>query len=222
MATDQRERDSLPLIGVAAVFGAAWLAGWFARRSGTHADRVVRHRALDAASTPVRAAATVISPPAFPLIYMPASLIAAHLLAKRGNSAGERVPVAAGLAFLAYHALKRASHRRRPPSVAGRGNFDHAYPSGHATASAAVAVATALAMRHDDRRPSPATMLALGAGVPMLVGISRVLLDEHWTTDVLGGWLLGAGIAGITHRAPADQRWSSSQTPPVKPIAATA
>ncbi len=223
MAIDQREqRDPLHLIGLAAVFGAAWLAGSYSRRAGTRADRAVRREALDAASEPMRIAATVASPPAFPLVFMPASLIAAYLLAKHGNPSGERVPVAAGLAFAAYHALKRASRRRRPPSTIGKNNYEHAYPSGHATASSVVAVATALAMRHNAHRPSSATLLALGLGVPMVVGVSRVVLDEHWITDVLGGWLLGAGIAGATHRAPDDQRWSSSQNPPVNPIAATA
>ncbi len=222
MATNQRERDSLHLIGLAAVFGAAWLAGRYARRSGTRVDRVVRRKALDAASAPVRVAATIASPPAFPLVYMPASFIAAHLLAKRGSASAERVPLAAGLAFVAYHALKRASHRRRPPSTVGRANYEHAYPSGHATASSAVAVATMLAMRHNSHRPAPITLAALGVGVPVLVGISRVLLDEHWFSDVAGGWLLGAGIAGITHRRSDAQRWSISQNPPVNPIAATA
>jgi membrane-associated phospholipid phosphatase len=223
MAIHQRqERDPLPLIGLAAVFGAAMLAGRFARGSGTRADRVVRRRALDAASPSVRVAATVASPPAFPLVYMPASLLAARLLAKGGNAAGERVPIAAGLAFVAYHALKRASHRRRPPSKRGRGHYNHAYPSGHATASSAVAVATALAMRHNRRRPSPATLAMVGIGAPLVVGVSRVLLDEHWLTDVVGGWLLGAGIAGMTHRRPRVQRWVSSQKPPVNPIVATA
>lgn len=222
MATDLREDRSVHLIGLAAVFGAALLAGRFARRAGTRADKAVRRRALDVASTPVRVAATVVSPPAFPLVYMPASLIVMHLLAKRGNSSGERVPVAAGLAFAAYHALKRASHRQRPPSNVGRNHYDHAYPSGHSTASSAVAVAAALAMRHNPQRPLTSTLAMIGIGVPLAVGISRVLLDEHWSSDVLGGWLLGAGIAGMTHRAPNAQRWSSSQNPPVNPIAATA
>ena len=31
----------------------------------------------------------------------------------------------------------------------------------------------------------------------MLIGVSRVVLDVHWATDVLGGWVAGLGIAAL-------------------------
>ena len=31
--------------------------------------------------------------------------------------------------------------------------------------------------------------------VPLAVGTSRLFLDMHWASDVLGGWLLGATYA---------------------------
>jgi membrane-associated phospholipid phosphatase len=32
-----------------------------------------------------------------------------------------------------------------------------------------------------------------------LIGFAKVYLGEHWMSDVLGGWLLGAGLGLITH-----------------------
>ena len=36
-----------------------------------------------------------------------------------------------------------------------------------------------------------------GAGT-LLVGASRVYLDVHWTTDVLGGWSVGAVVTAFS------------------------
>ncbi|PYO53174.1 MAG: hypothetical protein DMD83_24430 [Candidatus Rokuibacteriota bacterium] len=36
---------------------------------------------------------------------------------------------------------------------------------------------------------------ALAIGVMVLVGWARIVLHAHWPTDVLGGFLLGAGCA---------------------------
>ncbi len=66
----------------------------------------------------------------------------------------------------------------------------HSFPSGHAMT--AFAVAAALAMIAPKRRP---LWLAIAVGI----GASRVLLNAHFVSDVLGGGLIGwwAGQAGL-------------------------
>ena len=41
------------------------------------------------------------------------------------------------------------------------------------------------------RRPRAAVALALA----FLIGLTRIYLGVHWTTDVIGGWSLGAAWA---------------------------
>jgi membrane-associated phospholipid phosphatase len=45
--------------------------------------------------------------------------------------------------------------------------------------------------------------LALGIGVPLMFGVNRVYVREHWLTDVLGGLALGSSV-GLAVLALAD------------------
>jgi membrane-associated phospholipid phosphatase len=113
---------------------------------------------------------------------------------RRGRVAGADAVVIAGLAaLLADQGCKQLIHRRRPPRY--HGDEEHlSFPSGHTTAAAALAVtAAALLERQGIVRSTHARLAA--ATCIAVVAETRLLLGEHWASDVAGGALLGSAVA---------------------------
>lgn len=120
-----------------------------------------------------------------------AGLAAARLRARRGDF---WVPLAIVVTIAIEAVLKlRLAQPLTPPEV-HRGvslgtfvatAFPYSFPSGHV---ARVAFLLAVARR------LPVWIPVIGLG---LVGISRVYLGQHWPTDVVGGALLGLGVAWL-------------------------
>ena len=71
------------------------------------------------------------------------------------------------------------------------------FPSGHAMLSA-VAYLTlgALAARFFERRRIKTYVMGAAVFLTLIIGLTRIYLGVHWTTDVIGGWALGAAWAG--------------------------
>jgi len=89
--------------------------------------------------------------------------------------------------------FKAVLGRARPPlaqAVAAADGFG--FPSGHAAAAAAVCGVAAwlCGLRMRSKRGRIAVW-AVAAMLAALVGISRIYLGVHWTSDVLGGWAVG-------------------------------
>lgn len=103
--------------------------------------------------------------------------------------AGERVLLVTAVTWVVSTALKYFIQRPRPPGEQGLFYLkidQHSFPSGHAvrTGGLWVALAGLLPLW------GVALLLLWGLGV----GLSRVALNLHYASDVLGGWLIGVGL----------------------------
>lgn len=69
----------------------------------------------------------------------------------------------------------------------------HSYPSGHASGTAAIALFFAyVALRN---HAHPRIIVPVAVILTVAVGLGRVYLDEHWGSDVIGGWMVGTAVA---------------------------
>ncbi len=73
--------------------------------------------------------------------------------------------------------------------------FGPSFPSGHALAAAATW--SVLAVVLVALRPAQRLWWLLGAGVPLLVAATRVLIGVHYPSDVVAGLLLGFGTTAV-------------------------
>ena len=107
------------------------------------------------------------------------------------------VVTAPALASGIFVAVKELVRRIRPVGALKLHVLTYAFPSGHATTSAAVLAIVAYVLWRERFVQRPLA-LTVGVGGPLLIGVSRVYLDVHWTTDVLGGWALGMFVATLS------------------------
>jgi membrane-associated phospholipid phosphatase len=103
--------------------------------------------------------------------------------------------------------------RERPPlGLRLAHEADRSFPSGHAADGTALyltlALVVAATLLH---RPVHRRVLVGAAAVwSVLIGLSRLVLGVHWPTDVLAGWVLGAGMAMLgASLAVTPDRWSA-------------
>ena len=127
------------------------------------------------------------------LVTIPVRVVASLvlLLRRRWRAFAAFVMTWAG-SEIALSVLKAYFHRGRPPHplVATVG---YSFPSGHAVAGTATAVALVLAFFQAGPRRRKWEWIAVAFSFVM--AFSRVYLDAHWFFDVVAGVLLGAGIA---------------------------
>jgi len=130
-----------------------------------------------------------------PGVYIPAAIILARELRRHGQRGDVGLVNAAMAGWIALRLSRLVIHRPRPPRPPGRGpKSESTFPSGHTTGLTALAIVAADVLENEHmltRRQAR----ALRIGLPLAIGMNRVYVREHWLTDVLGGWALGAGVA---------------------------
>ena len=108
--------------------------------------------------------------------------------------------VAPSSGMILVELLKSLFDRPRPDIVAHWGSFTNtSFPSGHAAGSAIVYLTiAALIARTVQSHGLRLYVLVVATLLTFVIGISRVYLGVHWPTDVLAGWIIGAGWAWIS------------------------
>jgi undecaprenyl-diphosphatase len=99
--------------------------------------------------------------------------------------------------FALSNGIKVAVERIRPDEPPLHVLPGPSFPSGHATASAATWMAIALVLGRGASPRWRAVLAGMAAAIAAAVGCTRVFLGAHWTSDVLGGLLLGWTWFGV-------------------------
>lgn len=148
------------------------------------------------------------------------ALLAAGWLAIRAKRRGDAALVAvvtAGAGLLVAVSKPIVGRVRPPEEFRLVTEANQSFPSGHSLASMAVlgVLAVVFLPRLDSARLRTAGYLMVAVAI-LAIGASRLYLGVHWSTDVVGGWLTGAGwlLACLTlrtlwQRYPVVLRWRS-------------
>jgi undecaprenyl-diphosphatase len=197
----QFKLSSRTLFGIAALgavgFGltTAAVARGLTSKLDRRAKRGVHEmRGRGARASGLRGAARATAPLGKWWAYLPPSLWTALRLQRQGRTAGAlTIAATATLAAIVPKVLDHVLRRRLPP-VERHEPSKQSYPSGHALQTSAMALTSGYVLYREGVGPrwsaAPLGLASLGAGA------GRLLLDRHWTSDVIGGYCAGVALGG--------------------------
>lgn len=116
---------------------------------------------------------------------------------RHGRSKAGVVVAAPAIGGLISGLVKLVYGRARPTGAALLNMRTYSFPSGHAATSAAVMVTLCYVLAREKIISWPAAVF-VGGSVPLVIGLTRLYLDVHWTTDVIGGWTVGLFVASLS------------------------
>lgn len=131
------------------------------------------------------------------LIVVGVLFVVVALLAHRPRLA---VIVAATLiaSTLFTDVVKDVVARPRPPGAALVLTSGFSFPSGHTLNSTTTyGLLAVVAWRSGLPHAIRLTAAVVGVTLPILIGLSRIALDVHYPSDVLGGWLAGVAFVAL-------------------------
>jgi membrane-associated phospholipid phosphatase len=113
------------------------------------------------------------------------------------------VPVTLWINALTRTGIKRLINRPRPKPLlvhVRRQSKGRSFPSGHVTSSIILWgwLFTIARSHREMNRVWRGILLSIALLFVALIGPSRIYLGDHWTTDVLGGYLYGGGWFGLS------------------------
>jgi membrane-associated phospholipid phosphatase len=188
-----------PLAGAAAcVTLFATLAACVQAGAAQGVDIELRRRRPRVVHRPVWMGAMAVTAVGYPIVQIPLAAALSLGLRRARVPHSADVLAAACIVFVADETVKRLVNRRRPPGHHSN-KSNQSFPSGHTASTAAITLTTAIVLARA-RVVSPRTALAAAAGATIAMAESRLVLDEHWTSDVVAGIALGAATALlVTH-----------------------
>ncbi len=161
-------------------------------------DEPIRDWVLAHQSPLAERAFLVVTHAGSPRSVIPATAaVAAWLWRRQGLPIAGAVVLAPAVASALFLSIKRVYARARPAGGARLHELTYSFPSGHATASAAIFGALSYVLWRE-QMISGDLAIPLATVPPLFIGSSRVYLDVHWTTDVLGGWSVGGLVAVLS------------------------
>jgi len=168
-----------------------------AENSTTAFDNAIRSWMITHQNPIIHKIAYVITVIGSPGMLLVALVAGAWFFHRGGRSKAGVVVAAPAAAALITGGFKLLYSRERPPGGVLLNLPTYSFPSGHATSSAAVAVTLCYVMAREKIISWP-TAIIVGATIPLAVGLTRLYLDVHWGTDVIGGWAVGLFIAAMS------------------------